>query len=94
MKAVDISDTPELVRLAEEVRASGEPRVLRHDGQDVAVLTPIGARKHRPRRLNRAADDAVFLSSAGGWKDNVDVGKFLADNYQSRSLSSRPPVDL
>jgi hypothetical protein len=37
-KRIVIDDVPELVRLAVEVRASGEPRVLRHDEVEVAVL--------------------------------------------------------
>jgi hypothetical protein len=89
-KSVDISDTPELVRLAEEVRATREPRVLRRGGEDVAVLAPIPpASGRRAGRHRTAADYAAFRASAGSWKD-VDVDRFLADNEASRNRSSRP----
>ena len=39
---LDISHVPELVHLAEEVRQSRAPRVLRHADQDLAVLAPLG----------------------------------------------------
>ncbi len=38
---IDISDTPDLLRLAEEVAESGKPRVLRRADEDVAVLLPV-----------------------------------------------------
>jgi len=38
---IDISHVPELVHLAEEVRQSRAPRVLRHADTDVAVLAPL-----------------------------------------------------
>lgn len=95
IKRIDISNTPELLRLAEQVRTSREPRVLRRDSEDIAVLMPVSpARRRRVARTPTKADEEAFLSSAGGWKDNVDVDKFLADNYESRSHSFRPPVDL
>jgi hypothetical protein len=43
LPSIDISDQPELVRLAEEVRATNRPRVLRRDGEDLALLVPLGS---------------------------------------------------
>ena|SRR5688572_32433739 len=92
---LDVSAAPDLLRLAEEVRRSGEPRLLRRDHEDLAVLSPVASRApRRGRRARTPADREAFLSSAGGWKGNVDVDKFLEDNYDSRSRSSRPPIDL
>ncbi len=39
---IDISHVPELIHLAEEIRQSCTPRVLRHADADVAVLAPLG----------------------------------------------------
>lgn len=33
-KSIDISDVPDVLRLAEEVRRIGEPRILRGDGEE------------------------------------------------------------
>ncbi len=61
MKAVDIGSMPELVRLAEEVRQSGEPLVLQENARPVAILRPIRYRRnmsHKPCPVTR--DDPLF----------------------------------
>ena len=87
---VDVTNTPDLLRLAEEVRRSGQPRLLRRDDEDLAVLSPAPTsakrRAHKAKTYTKA-DDEAFLSSAGGWNGNVDVDKFLRDNDESRQLS-------
>jgi hypothetical protein len=95
LRSVDISNSPELLRLVEEVESSGESVVLRRANKDVAVLSS-SPRPLRPRgKLARTkADHDAFLSSAGGWKGLIDAEKFLADNYESRARSTRPHVDL
>lgn len=91
---VDISNTPDLLQLAEEVRRSGQPRVLRRAGEDLAVLSPVATRaKRRSKRVKTEADREAFLSSAGGWRGLVDVDQFLEDLEASRRLT-RPPVEL
>ena len=93
-KAVDISDAPELLRLAEEVRASREPRLLRRNGEDLAVLTPLAhAPRRRHTRTKTSADLETFRSSAGSW-ENVDTDRLIADIYASRERSTRPPIEL
>ncbi len=92
---IDISNTPDLLRLAEEVAESGKPWVLRRADEDVAVLMPVkkAASRRRIGRKKTKEDYEAFRSSAGGWKD-VDVDKLLEDIYESRNISTRPPVDL
>lgn len=61
LKSLDVTDAPELLRLAEEVRRTGEPRVLRRGAEDLAVLVPAAPAQRRPprgRALTR--DDALF----------------------------------
>ena len=94
MKVVDVDGSPELRRLIAEVRESGEPRVLRHGGEEVAVLSPTPrARPHGRRRRPTSEDREAFLSSAGSWKGLIDADQFMADVRESRR-SSRPRVDL
>lgn len=92
-KPIDIGGLPELVTLAEEVRATNEPRVLRRGGEDIAKIVPLRARVRRWRAPKIAADYDVFLSSAGGWAD-VDVDAFLKANRESRDRSTRPVAGL
>lgn len=90
--SIDLSTMPDLERLADEVRNTGRPRVLRRDNEAVALLVPAPPARRRRRRAVSAADDAAFLASAGSWKD-VDTDALLAAIAEGRR-SSRPPVDL
>ncbi len=94
-KSIDISDSPELLRLVEEVRASKEPRMLTRDNEQLAVVMPVGARSgKRQRKTPTVADLEAFRSAAGGWKDIVDTDKLVENIYESRRISIRPRVDL
>jgi hypothetical protein len=90
-KPIDISNDPELLKLAEEVHTTHEPHILRRDDEDLAVLMPAGPK--RRRKGKSAKDLELFCSAAGGWKD-VDTDKLLADIYADRARSNRPPVEL
>ncbi|MBI2941371.1 MAG: hypothetical protein HYY04_13130 [Chloroflexi bacterium] len=64
---VEVGDAPELLRLAEEVRATNQPRVLRREGEDLAIVMPVassGSRRTRRRPLPRgrptSADDPLW----------------------------------
>ncbi len=89
---IDISSMPDLARLADEVRSTKQPRRLRRNNEDVALLVPATPATRRRAKAVRPADDAAFLASAGSWKD-VDTDALLANISESRR-SSRPPVDL
>ncbi len=93
--AIDISNKPELLRLAEEVNATKQPRILKRDREAIAILMPTGTalKKRTTHRVKTKADYAAFRAAAGSWKD-VDIEKFKADIYASRKLSTRPPVKL
>ncbi len=92
---IDISNTPDLLRLVEEVAESGKPRLLRRADEDVAVLLPVknvASGRHIPRKKSKA-DYEAFLASAGGWAD-VDIDTFLEENAKSRRIAPRPPAKL
>ena len=92
-KAVEIGDMPELLRLAEEVHDSEEPRVLHKNGRELAVLMPVKPpATRRTRRKKTEAELEAFRSAAGGWAD-IDTDKLIADIYESRDISTRPPVE-
>lgn len=94
LKAVDISDAPDLLRLAEEVRDTKEPRLLRRDTEDIAVIMPVKPiTTRRSKRTLTPADYEAFRSAAGGWSE-VDTDKLITDIYADRAISDRPPVDL
>ena len=92
MDYIDISSIPDLLRIAEEVRTTKKPHVLRRDNEDLAVLIPITPARHRAKRTK--ADYNAFLAAAGGWKGLVDTDKLIEDIYESRALSTEPPVEF
>jgi hypothetical protein len=90
---VDIGDTPELLQLAEEVRRSHESRVLRHKGEDLAMIVPLARKQPSGRKKSAPEDYEAFRSAAGSWAD-VDTDKLIENIYAMRSRSNRPPVEL
>jgi hypothetical protein len=91
-KPVDISTEPAPLRLAEDVIASADPRVLRRDKEDLVMVSP--ARRSRPRRSKVTPSKAnydAFLSSPGSWSDE-DTEALKRNIAESRRLSSRSPV--
>jgi hypothetical protein len=43
VKRTDVSGTPELLRLAEEVQRTRQPRILQRDSEDLAIVIPVAA---------------------------------------------------
>ncbi len=90
LKAIEISNMPEVLRIVNEVRKTRTPRVLSRRKKPLAILRPI----EKKRKRTKSKDDyEAFLASAGGWAD-VDTDKLIEDIYESRRISSRPPVKL
>jgi len=92
IKRINIASLPDLLRLAEEARNDNRTFVLVDNGEEIARLTPTTKAQGRSRHPS-AADVEAFRSAAGSWKD-VDVDKFLADNYESRRVSTSDRVEL
>ena len=91
---IDITNMPELVKIAEEVDATKTPRELRRENKPVALITPVtGAKKAKKQKAKTKADYEAFKSAAGGWKD-IDTDKLIAEIYESRRRRNRPAVKL
>ena len=74
---------------------SHEEVLIENDKGEVALLRRVSPKKRpKRRRVITDADHQAFLSSLGGWKDLVDTDKLIENIYESRSISSRPPVEL
>jgi hypothetical protein len=89
---IDITNTPELARLAEEVRSTLQPRYLEKDGEAIAVVMPV-ATTRRARRSPTPADREAFISSFGAWKGLVDGARLKRDLARSRTIR-RPAPEL
>ena len=94
VKDVDISKIPELVRIAEAVRDTNQPRRLTRGGEVLAILVPFPSRPSRRSRQKRlVADHDPFLAAAGGWRGLLDADAFKEDIAAARG-SDRSPVRL
>ncbi len=86
---VDISGSPELLALAEEVWRSGVGRLLTHGEQELALLTPVTPRRAaHPRRRQPTGDerDAILnIVGIGESAEPTDVARhereYLAEAY-------------
>lgn len=69
IKHIDITNTPDVLRLAEEVVRSGVPSVLRRNNQDLVEVRPVSPtpssnkQKHPPRK--RAVDNSWLETLIG-----------------------------
>lgn len=93
-KSIDVTNIPDLLRLAEEVISSNQPRVLTRDGEklvEVRPVTPAIKRSAKPTKTE--ADYVAFRSAAGGWKGLVDP-EALKKSLKAARASDRPPVTL
>ncbi len=88
-KSIDISDVLDILRLAEEVRRVGEPRVLRRDGEDLAMVVPLPRAKTSRFKKPTEADLEAFRSAAGGWAD-IDTDALIEGIYRAREEGTRP----
>jgi hypothetical protein len=95
VSSLDVTEMPELLRLAEDVKKSGEPRLLMRASEKLAVVVPAEPRAGvRPARSKAKTDKEAFLASLGSWNGLVDTDRLIADIYESRRHSARAPVDL
>ena len=85
-KRIDISQMPELLTLAQEVHSTNEPRILKQENEDLAVLIPIKpAAKRSPRGKPTTPDDPLWKLIGIGHSGKGDVSankhEYLADAY-------------
>jgi len=79
----------------ERVARGKETVVVENDAGELVVLEPASAATERKgKRKKTEADREAFLSSLGGWAGLVDGDKLLENIYESRRISTKPPVKL
>ena|SRR3990167_7785102 len=94
LKPLDITHTPEVLRLAEEVAKSGIPRILRRDNEDVAVISPATSNpdtigQGKPTSKDDPLWEIIGIANAADFpnvpKDvSSNIDKYLAEAYDSK----------
>jgi hypothetical protein len=102
VQSIELADIDDLAALVDDVRRSGRSRILRRDGEDVAVLMPAGNEANRRSRSTRRAQPTVaevkrsqagIKAAIGSWKD-VDADTLKDELRSQRNIATRPSVDL
>ena len=96
---IEIGDSSELTRLVDQVAASGQPRILRRKGKDVAVITPVAKPKRRsgvkmPKPTTADSPQWEIIGMSALFEDELDPNrpkdgssnkhKYLADQYHGK----------
>ena len=69
---IEISNYPELLRLAEEVEATNKPRLLKRDNTPIAMISPV-KKKQSSQAKSKAIKEALALAGAWGDRDWNEV---------------------
>jgi hypothetical protein len=72
--SIDITNAPELARVAEAVRETGKPHALKRGAETVAIVRPAPKREGRARAARRAQTAATRQAA-----DDPGFAQFLAD---------------
>jgi hypothetical protein len=91
--SIDVSDLPDLKRLAEVVRDRKERIVLRVDKEVLAVISPLEPGDQPPSGVLTPDEFAAVMSAAGSWEGLVDIDAFKEEVRASRG-SRRDSVEL
>ncbi len=89
-RPIDISNMPDLKRIAEEVQVSKKPRILKFHKKTIAILMPV---EDRPASKKQQAIEET-LALAGTWGDrDWNVVEAELDSIRHSSKPT-PPFEL
>jgi hypothetical protein len=89
-KRIDISRIPELLSIAQEVRATNEPAVLQQESEDLALLSPVRPKKRSKTTAQPVTSDDALFRLIGIGKSGIPGGisgkkhEYLARAYRPR----------
>jgi hypothetical protein len=89
-KRIDISRIPELLSIAQEVRATNEPAVLQQESEDLALLSPVRPKKRSKTTAQPVTIDDALFRLIGIGKSGIPGGisgkkhEYLARAYRPR----------
>ena len=89
-KRIDISRSPELLKLAHEVRKTNEPAVLQQEREDLALLSPLRPKKRSQTKAQPVTSEDALFRLIGIGKSGIPGGvsgkkhEYLARAYRPR----------
>lgn len=88
LKPIDITNVPELLRIVEEVQQTNQPRILKRDSEELAILSPVTRRKRSPSKAQPVTHDDSLFRLIGIGKSGIPGGvsgkkhEYLARAYR------------
>lgn len=85
---IDVRQLPELERLAEQVKTTGKPYLLKRDGDELALLTPLKRAKRTRPKSGLVTKDDPLLRLIGIGRSGIPGGvsgkkhEYLAGAYR------------
>ena len=89
LKPVDVTSTPEVLRLAQEVARTRVPVMLKTDQEDLAVLTPAAKPKRRSSRAKPVTKDDPLFSLIGIGRSRTEGG-VSGNKHEALARAYRP----
>ena len=74
LQSIDVSNTPEIRRLAEEVQKSHQPRLLTRDDEQLAVIMPLPRGRRKSRRTGVITRDDPLFRMIGTGRSSIPGG--------------------
>jgi hypothetical protein len=90
LRHIDISSIPELLKLVHEVRETNEPTILQQEREDVALLSPVSAKKRANTKAKPVTSEDALFRLIGIGKSGIPGGvsdkkhEYLARAYRPR----------
>ena len=87
---IDISSIPELLKLVQEVRQTNAPAILQQEREDVALLSPVPAKKRTKTKAKPVTSEDALFRLIGIGKSGIPGGvsgkkhEYLARAYRPR----------
>lgn len=98
VEPLDVTDSPEVRELAEEVARTGAARVLTRDGEALAIVSPVPNKRRRrpeppqaePSSLNDWLGDLIGVGKSSGPGDvSANIHRHVAEAIH---VESEPPA--
>lgn len=91
LKPLDVTDSPELLRLAEEIKRTQEPRVLVREAEELVEVRPVASRRKRSLKGRPVTERDPLFRLIGIGRSGIPGGvsgkkhEYLARAYRSHS---------
>ncbi len=86
---LDTTNMPEVSQLVREVARSGQPRLLRADG-DAAVLSPASTSRRSRKSATQEEFEAAMNATFGAWRDEIDADEFKRQRAELQEHDRAP----